>query len=323
MGIPSFTTQLDDLFLNTWLEIAKEAEDVALGEHPVWGTLKAKGCFKPQEGGDYITRRVRYNLPETQTFQKGTQFTAQDPNLETMAMWPFRFCGVDVTRSATDDRANRGKYRIKEYVAEKLTAAKDALSERFEEKVFQTFNSDESGTEPASLNDIVAPYASRTTGTLGKIDRSNSWWQANYKAFTTPIAVNLVSDMRNLFNTVSQGGKTVPDIIISSQNLYEMYEDFGVEGAQIVLARNLDLSFETQMFKGAIWVWSPNINISGKEQLLMLNSKKLEVVYDPSMWLTPTEWKPIPDQLERRMQIVCAYNLITTAPHRHGRLYEA
>ena len=171
-----------------------------------------------------------------------------------------------------------------------------------------------------SLHCLLPPYADRATGTFGKIDRGNSWWVAKYKQFTNS-DITLVDDMRNLYNTVSNN-QTPPNFLLTTQTLFELYEQYGLEQSQIVKdatgSQMVDLGFDVLRFKGKPMVWSPNVT-SG--DIMMFNLNKVEVVYDPAMYFDITEWKAIPNSTERLCHMLIALNILTDEPRRHGLLY--
>jgi hypothetical protein len=80
----------------------------------------------------------------------------------------------------------------------------------------------------------------------------------------------------------------------------------------------LDLGFEVLRFKGKDLTWTPNIT----DDMLFLNSSHIDVVYDPMIWFSMTEWKYIPKQTERIAHIICTANIISDSLRRHGRLYK-
>jgi hypothetical protein len=318
--LPSLTRSIDDYFVSTWYEIRPTAVDQILDAIVMWAALKDFGCMTTQVGGEYITRTVRYGEATTKAVVKGDVLNDGEPELETMARWTWRYLSSHVQRSAIDDQKNNGKNKIKSLVATRLQAAKEAMEQDYEAKLLQAEVTAETGKEIQGFNDIVPAYANRATGTYGAISRANTWWQPKYKQLTAPYDVNLLTDMKNLYNTV-HNNQTPPNLIITDQTLFELYEDFALDASQIVKSNGnklADLGFEVLMFKGKPMIWTPNITANN---MLFMNMKYVELVYDPQMWFDMTEWKAIPKQLERIAHIISACNLISSQLRRHGRLY--
>ena len=338
--LPQWTRMLDNAFVETWYEIRPEAVDNILLATPVWAFLKEKGCFKKQEGSEFITRTLKYAVGVTPQFvAKGDTLPMGVVETETMARWTFRNLASHVQRDSFTDRENAGKFRIKDYVKKRLTEARDALVQLYETTVLNAVNTAETGKVWQGLNDIVPDYANATTGTYGSVARpsgyaqiaaangvykpdptkANGWWGPAYKQMTLPYEVNLVSDMKVLYNSV-HNNQEPPTCLISDQATFELYEEFAVDKSQIVkddTTMMADLGFETLRFKGKPFFWTPNIAAGN---MLMLNTNYIEVVYDPNMWFDMTEWKPIPNQTDRVAHILCSGNIVSDQLRRHGRL---
>jgi hypothetical protein len=348
--LPTLTKRMDDAFTETWVKTQSEATDNILDATPIMAALKAKGCLVPQAGGDVITRTIKYGKAATPVaIAKGDTLSQGEPELETVARWTFRYLSTHVQRDSITDNENRGAAKIKDYVTKRLTAARDALAEANEDALIAAYSATAETTDKVvqGLNEMVpihteACFTTGTEKTYGGVNRGttittitgtgvegatvgNTWWSPRYKALNLPIEVNLVSDMKDAYNGLSNN-REPPNLIISDLSMFSLYEDFALDASQIVkgAAGNqlVDLGFGVLKFKGVDWTWSPDFQIASKMQMLMLNTKFIELVYDPGLWGEMTEWKPIPLQLTRIAHIIQKCNLITTQPRRHLRLYE-
>ena len=320
--LPNLNRRIDQIFTSSWYEIRAEAIDNILDATPVTAALRGMGSFKTQTGGLFITRTVRHGTETATAVSKGDTLTMGEPELDTMARWTWRYLAVHVQRSLTDDQQNSGPSQIKSLVSARLEAAKDAISQKIESQLLGTQVTDESGKEFQGLNDVVSSNANKTTGTYGAIARSNAWWLSKYKDCTDPFSVTLLTDMKNLYNTVGLNYE-VPNLILTTQTLFEAYEDYALDASQIIKDSNTrmaDLGFDVLKFKGKDMIWSPNVTAG---DMMMLNTKYIDVVYDPNVWFDATGWKPIYNQLERVMHIVSTLNVVSSQLRRHGLLYGA
>jgi hypothetical protein len=330
--VPVMTQKIDDAFTHTWYEIQKQAVDNILDANVVTAALKEKGAFKAQVGGRFITKTLRYGKKMTQEIAKGSILSSGEDEIETTAMWRWKYFSSHVQRSQMDDQQNNGKAAIKSLVQTKISAAKDALQEKVELVTFNPYNA--SGDEESSktiqgLNDLIPPKGYEDADvTYGGINRStNSWWRSNYAAFSPNPEVHLLSDMKSMFNTCTSHIEA-PNLIIASKTKFELFEDFALDMSQIVVKDSgtlADLGYRVLQFKGTDLVWVPDerIKISGKDQMLFLNTNFIEFVYDPQLWFAMTNWKDIPLQTERIAHILCAANMIGFQPRRQGRIYES
>lgn len=354
MALPTYSRTIDDDFVNTWLEIRPEVIDNVMSSNILWMALREFGCFVPQVGGEYISRTVGYGQKSTQRITKGSVLEQQVIPLDTAALWQWRYFTVDINRSYVDDRKNAGKYKIKSYIARRLEAARTALTEGVETDSMRwgDYYGANSATNPAQINgiyDICPNYTaesavgdgsasdSQVSGTSnGGIDRSAYAWWRNWVQYdgasesdssfiagptNDPYNLNLVPDMRHLFNCVTANAES-PNFILMNQLMYEAYEDEASDKQQIVqngfTRKAVDLGFDAQTFKGATMSWTGKIS-SSTLHLFMLNMNHIEFVYDPNAWFDMTDWKETANQLERVAYIVCmAAGLITAQPRRHG-----
>lgn len=327
--LPTFTKLIDNSFTQTFYEVRAQAADNVLLATVVWALLKMRGCFTEQSGGNLIERTVRYAYQNATAVQKGDTLTTGETESRTAAFWTFRNVSNHIQRDAFTDAENRGKFKIQAYIEQRTMDCLDGIKQKYETDVLRAVTTDESGKEIQSLQDIVPPFASATTGTFGRIARptaytngrpsaGNTFWGPCYKQLTAPTEVNLVSDMKNFFNTVTNQQET-PDVILTTQTLYELFEDFGLDSVQYMgNTKLLDLGFESLKFKGQDLVWTPNMTTG---DMLFLNTRHIEAVYDPGMWFDMSDWKPIYNQTERIAHVLCRMNLISDQLRRHGRLY--
>lgn len=210
----------------------------------------------------------------------------------------------------------------------------ETLRQQYERDLLRAAVTDESGKEIQGLHDMIPPVASRATGTYGGIARpttfssdvatvGNTWWTPKYAQLTANPDVNLLSDMKHFKNTVENQQETV-DGLLTTQTLYETYEEFGLDASQIVGNQKLlDLGFTTLKFKGADMFWSANVT-SG--DMMFLTSKFIRVVYDPMIWFAMGPWKEPHNQVERICHILCTMNIVPGPKARaslryHGLLY--
>lgn len=327
--LPSYTKTMDDAFMQTWYKIQKQAADNILLATNVTAWLRTKGCFKPQQGGNEIHRSVKYAVGPTKAVVKGDVLNTGETPSRTGARWTFRNLSSHVQRSFHDDRANRGEFQIVDYVADRLEDAMNGLKQQYEADFFRAHVTDESGKEIQGLFDLVPPAATRNTGTYGLIARpttyasdvptvGNTWWSPRYQQLQSNPEVNLLTDIKKFYNTVTNNQEAV-DTMIGSKNLYELYMEWGLDQTQIVGSQSmLKLGFETCRYNGAEFFWTGYMTT---DDILFLNTRHIEVVYDPYSFFEMLDWQWMPGQVERWAPILCTMNVISNQLRRHGRLY--
>lgn len=339
--LPTLSRTIDNAFMTTWYEIRAEAIDNILNATVVWAALMAAGCMKTQVGSKFITRSIRYGTTDATEIARGDQLPVGENELETMAIWRWKYIASQVQRSFFDDQENNGPAKIKDLVGMKLKAARDGLEAKYETSVLGAIDTAETATRMQGLNDIIPLVGDRLTGTYGGITRpsaysssaagvvatpsaGNTWWGAKYLAGTLAnIEDDLIDDMKKMYNAV-QYNQAAPNLILTDQTTFELYETFALDLSQIVKdssgSQLADLGFDVLRFKGKPMVWTPNATAN---HLLFLNTDFIEVVYDPTIWFQMTDWKANPLETFRIAHIMCVANMISDQLRRHGRLYYA
>lgn len=337
--LPTQTRTIDNAFVTTWYDIRPDAIDNILNATVIWAALNNAGCLKPQIGSKFITRTIRYATTPATEIARGDLLPVGEEELETEAIWTWRYLASRVQRNLFDDQENAGPQKIKDLVGMKLDAARDGMVQKNESQILNAIVTGETGKLFQGLHDLVPPIASRTTGTYGGIARpgayvdsgngvnipdttsTNPWWGPKYLAGTyASIEDDLLADMKKLFNTTS-ANQSDPNLIISTQELNDIYEEFALDAVQIIkddATFLADLGFQVLRFKGKPMIWTPNMTA---KHMIMLNTGFVEIIYDPNVWFEMTDWKPDgPTGTNRIAHILQCANMVGTQPRRHSRL---
>jgi len=192
----------------------------------------------------------------------------------------------------------------------KINNLRDSLADKLEEFLFADEATRDS-TDPLSIDTLASTTPTTDTAAVANIDPSTfTWWQNRQKTATGAASVNLLPDMRNFMNTISESKmRQMPNMIITTQTVSELYDDEVVEQRQIVNKTAGDADFERTTYKGIPIMWSSRCP-SGR--MYMMRSDNIGLNIDPDMNFMMTSWKPIPNQVEDRVaQIVIKLQLIT------------
>ncbi len=336
--IPTLSEELNTWFTQTWYEIQPETIDNILDATVVSALLKDKNVFRPRRGGDTLTKTIRYGEKTAFVFGKGDVLPVTEEELSTQARWPWAQFAVPITRTFIDDLANSGIDMIKDYVADRLSAARDALVQKLEAILMAESIFVAGSKEPLSIFDYVPStisgndYFDTTPFYYGGISRNNTWWQhidftavaavssANQKGIKAgPYALTMIEDMKNAYNTTG-AQISFPDIIITTQALYESYESFAEAKEQIIrdeTTRIANLGFDVLRYRGNPLTWSKDMTAN---QMLMLNSEFMEVTFDPVAWFEMTSWERPARQLEQVAYIVSRMQVRGWQPRRNCRI---
>ncbi len=337
MAIPTLSETLNTEFTNTWYEIRAEAVDAILDATPITALLRMKGVFTPQVGGRKIERTIRYGQKTAFVFDKGDVLPVTEEELTTVAFFDWAYFGVPITRSFQDDQQNQGQFQIANYLTKRLSAAQDELARKLE-VIIMAEVIHAGGKEPLSLFDYIPDTSSpdyfdgTSTYTYGGINRDNLYWEhedftatsgsstVNQNGIKTgPASLTMLDDMTNAYNTTGKQLQT-PDVIITTQTLFEVYEAFAVSKEQLIrddTTKMADLGFEVLRFKGKPLTWSANMTSS---QMLMITTKFLNIVFDPTAWFDMTSWERPERQLEQVAYILSAMQIVGENPRFNARI---
>ena len=309
---------LDNLYTTTWQLRRKGFVDNVFQATPFWFWLTQNGRRRSEQGGRRIEIPLMYGKNETvTTFDRGDTFTLSDPQILTVAWYPWRYVAGSIVRYWADDQKNRGKAAIMNLLNAKIENLRLSMIDKMEELLFQATPG---AKDPNSLLTIIRPQAPTAAGqdVVGGIDAyTDTWWQNKRKQASGPFSTDGIADMRNLFNTCSNGNDT-PDFILTDQQTFEAYEGELLEIHRIVDKRLADAGFENLTFKGKPITWAPRCPAG---HMFFINSKYLEWVYDEFANFDMTEWKPVQNSLDRAAQVVLAGNLVVSNRARQGVLY--
>jgi hypothetical protein len=310
MANPTRTEQLDDLYTSTWNNRKSEVTDSIFTATPTYFLMKKKGGIQLNgTGGRYLEIPLSYAKNETVTsLDKGDTISLSDTKFLTVAQFEWKFVAGSIVRYYVDDAKNKSKQAHLNLANSKVDNLERSMIDKFETFLFAD-GTGNSGKDPDGLGNIVA--LAPTTGTVGNINRATySWWRNKQKGATGAASVYLLSDMRTLFNNCSVGqAMDIPDAVVTDQTSFELYEDEVMEQKQIVNKDMADAMFDSVTFKGKPVVWSAACT-SG--YMYFMNFKYLGLNVDPDINMTMTEWKTIPNQLDRVAQIVWKGNLISS-----------
>jgi len=311
MANPTRTEQLDDLYTSTYNNRKDSVTDNIFTATPTFKLLKSKGGITLNgTGGRYLEIPLAYAKNETVTsLDKGDTISISDTKFLTVAQYEWKFVAGSIVRYYTDDAKNKSKQQHLSLANAKIDNLERSMVDKFEAFMFGDGTGNGS-KDPEGFGNLVdaTPDTARTVGNIAQT--TYTWWKNKQAASSGSAAVYLLSDMRKLYNNCSTGqASDVPDMIVTTQTVAEYYEDEVQEQKQIVNQTSGDAMMITVTFKGIPVVWSSQCTAG---YMYFLNSKFIGLNVDPDINMTMTEWKTIPNQLDRVAQIVWKGNLIAS-----------
>lgn len=323
------TETIDHLYSATWAARLKEIVDNIFKKHVFWAMLSASDKVKKVTGGLHIEEPLMYakNTTFGSVGKGGTvAINPTDPIL--LSKWQWKTTAGSIVRYRDDEFKNRGAHAASNMVANQIKVAELSMADEMTAQVFADGTGNNT-KDIEGLKNLVAddPTASGDFPTVGGIGLSGrSWWQNQFKDMTSLSFENDGrSEMATMVNNCEDGNDML-DLILTSQTLFEQYED-EVVGIQNVIPteakRNkiADLGFRTLYFKEIPMSFDKNMPDNDKSYFL--NFDYIGLVGDTDQeWFEMTPWEPVPRQPKDRVAyILLTANLVTSNRRRQGVMF--
>lgn len=329
MSIPSKVLQrqivVDNLVTETFYEVRKQVIDQVFRATPFYDKLVEGGRLREKApDGTHFEIPVRYAKADQniQYIGRGTKMGRADKETLTRLLFTTSAVGDSMVRYWADERVNRGKAKLIDYVQELVENHTNSLRDKIATSLL---------VQDADVGAITAlPTlfpADPTTGTVGSMSRSANLWLRNevMNFATLTIKANLLDRMETMFNKCSMmrgnGSRNAPDLILTTREIYQDYVNLaklmGVFQFNTVTKR-VDFGAGEASFKGAEIFWDENCPAGC---MYFLNTSTMQFVYDPDNWFEMTEWKTNEDTLDRTAQIVAVGNMVCDNFQKNGVIY--
>lgn len=269
----------------------------------VFFKLKEKGAIKEEDGGERIVVPLMYGKNTTAGSYDGyDQLDVTPQEGIDAAEYNWKQYSASITISGKQVRQNSGrKEKIIDLLEAKTNQAELSLRGALVEGIF----SNGTGNNSKNLTGLEAMVLA--SGTYGGINSATyTWWQSNIDSDSEALEI---ADMRTQFNNASVGGQDTPDLIVTTQTLYEKYEGLMTSDINMMASgtkKLADAGYQVLEFKGVPVVWDEDAP-SGTMYLLNTRHMTLTVHEDANFEVTDFE-KP-EDQDAMVAQILFMGNL--------------
>jgi hypothetical protein len=221
---------------------------------------------RPLPDGLKINEPLQYATSTTAgSFTKGSTFALQDRAIATVAQYDWTTYGDGIAVYPQDIMKCSGE-------SQKVNLL-NAKMENLQRGLLDAINTDLWATTWTDSTKIISlPVMVDATTDIGSVDVSeNSWWGSRLEATSEAIST---SRMANTYNYCSLGqAGEAPDLILTTQTLYESYGEIVLPYYRFGSAREGDLGFTSLRFMNADVAFDENCP-SG--YVMMLNSKYLK-----------------------------------------------
>jgi hypothetical protein len=303
-----------DTILSTTLahHIPKLVDNVFTAR-PFFYFLKQAGQIKMVGGGHKIVQPLMTGLNSSAASYSGydqLNITAQDGI--TAAEFPWKQYAASIVISGIEEAKNRSEEEIIDLLEAKTAQAEHTIIEKLDQMLITGDGTGNSGKDWAGIKTLVAGHPNDTT--IGGINpTTNSYW-ASYREATAEVLS--LGKMSTAYNTVSEGADQ-PNMILTTQALYEKYEALLQPQLRFADAGTADAGFQNLLFKGAPVLYDSYVDAG---YMYFLNTKYLRLVGHSDNWFRPTPFVRPNDRDARYAQILLYGNLTVSNRNRQGVL---
>jgi hypothetical protein len=316
---------IDNYLSRAWYTVKKEVVDQVLKITPFYSMMLEKGRLRTKlPDGSHWEYTIRYAHEDANLkwFGKGDVFGLNSKEGLTRLKFEARNLGNSIVRYWEEEQAIRGEAKLIEYATDIETSAKESLHDGLAKALW--LNPTANAKQINSLTELIS--TTPAVGSFGGLARAQNvhLWN-NVIDFTgKTISANLLEVMRYVYNTCSlfrTGTQRAPDMIITTQRIYEEYEGLCEELRQIEsnTSDRASLGFGELRFKNCEMFWDPDCPTG---HMYFLNSSTLEIPVDPEVYFDMTEWKVIAgNTLDRTAQILARLQMCCTMPAKNAVIH--
>ena len=297
MSNPNF----DALLSTTLAKYRDQLTDNVFTARPLTYFLTDKGRIRMIDGGTKIVEPLIYGQNSTVSSYSGYDtigLTAQTGI--TAAEFDWKQYAASIAISGIEEAKNNGDAAILNLLEAKVMQAEESLREGFN-TMFYGDGTGNSGKNWNGLGNLVE--ASGTTGGINRATAGNEYWRSYEE--NTAGALTL-AQMNTAYNSVSVGNDH-PDMVLTTQTLYEKYEALLQPQLRYTDTKTADAGFQNLLFKAAPVTYDTGCTAG---VMYFLNSKYLTLVGHSGKWFSQTEFVR-PENLDAKYALIMCYGNLT------------
>ena len=301
----------DEILSTTLANHMPKLIDNVFSARPLVFFLKKAGQVRVINGGAKIVLPLMYG--ENTTAGSYSAYDSIDITAQTgitAAEYAWKQYAATIAISGIEEAQNSSEEQIIDLLEAKTFQAEETITEQMDQMFIQSDGTGNDGKDWLGLEKLVKDQY----GVVGGIDADADGWWASYVDGTAG-ALDLAS-MRTAYNSVAVGNDQ-PNVILTTQTLFEKYEDLLQSQERFMDATTADGGFQNLLFKGAPVVYDVNVSAG---DMFFLNTKYIRLVGHGDNWFKPTPFVRPNNKDARYAQIVCYGELTVSNRKRQGVL---
>lgn len=307
MSNPNF----DALLSTTLANYRDQLTDNVFTARPLTYFLQDKGRIRMLNGGTKIVEPLIYGTNSTVASYSGYDSLSLTPQSGiTAAEYDWKQYAASISISGIEEAKNNGEQEIINLLEAKIMQAEESMREGFNQMFFAD-GTGNSGKDWNGLGNIVE--ASGTVGGINRATSGNEYWRSYEENTATALTL---AQMATAYNTVSVGNDH-PDMILTTQTLFEKYEALLVPSLRFTDTKTADAGFQNLLYKAAPVAYDVHCTAG---VVYFLNSKYLTLVGHSGKWFAQTQFVSPEDVDARYALILCYGNLTCRNAKKQGKL---
>jgi len=332
MAATSVTRSYTSVIASVLDKVRKKVEDQITANNKLLYFYRKSGTWKGvTSGGDRYRVSLMYELGSADSYSGFGQIDVTPSDGITSAFFDWRQAAASISLSGMDEFQNRGTERVFDLLKARTTQAVLGLEDLFGRGMFQGQGSIDSTsittprTSPINGSTFIDPLPllvqyTPTSGSPGGINRANeSWWRNQSTDDGSSSFAGFLKNCRSMYNNCSKGGgggKGMPNLIVSDQATYELYESALAAAHRNPSYTMGDIPFENVKFKGSPWIWdefvadakNADLTPAGSDSgtAYFLNTNYLGVTYDKQHNFTAGDFV-MPENQDSKTALVLWY----------------
>jgi hypothetical protein len=302
----------DALLSTTLANYRSQLTDNVFTARPLTYTLMDKGRIRMLNGGTKIVEPLIYGESNTVKSYSDYDSIALTPQTGiSAAEYDWKQYAASISISGIEEAKNNGEAEIINLLEAKIMQAEESMREGFN-RMFFADGTGNGGKDWNGLGNLIESGNS-VGGINSASGQDNDWWRSYEENTATALTL---AQMATAYNTVSVGNDH-PDVILSSQLLFEKYESLLQPQLRYTDTKTADAGFQNLLFKAAPIMYDVHCNAN---TMFFLNTKYITLVGHSSKWFQQTEFIR-PEDLDARYALIMCYgNLTVRNRKKQGKL---
>ena len=302
-------SNFDALLTTTLANYRDQLTDNIFTARPLTYMLNEKGRIRMLNGGTKIVEPLVYATNDTIGSYSGYDTISLTPQTGiSAAEYDWKQYAGSISISGIEEAKNNGEQEIINLLEAKIMQAEESMREGFN----TMFYGDGTGNSSKDWNGLGNLVESGNT--VGNINSTTYSYWASYEENTS--AALTLAQMNTAYNTISVGNDH-PDVVLTSQTLYEKYEALLQPNLRYTDTKTADAGFQNLLFKAAPVMYDVHCTAG---VFYMLNTKYLTLVGHSGKWFSQTAFVSPEDVDARYALIMCYGNLTVRNRAKQGKL---